>query len=136
MLIEDDEPTTYEESLNSLEYDKWLIAMKSEMDSMYTNQVWTLVDPPKGIKPIGCKWIFKKKMHMEGNVITYKSRLVAKGYRQRQGIDYDETFSPVAMFKSIRILLIIVAHYDYEIMRMDVKMTFLNRNLSKGVCMT
>ena len=67
--------------------------MKSEMDSMNTNQVWTLVDPPEGI-------IFKKKTDMEGNVITYKARLVAKGYRQKQGVDYDETFSSVAMLKS------------------------------------
>ena len=81
LLIEDDEPTTYEESLNSSESDKWLKAMKSEMDSMYTNQVWTLVDPPEGIKPIGCKWMFKKKTDMEGNVIPYKARLVVKGYR-------------------------------------------------------
>ena len=81
MLIENNEPTTYEESLNSSEFNKWLIAMKSEMDSMYTNQVWPLVDPLERIKPIGCKWIFKKKTSMEGNVITYKSELVTKGYR-------------------------------------------------------
>ena len=79
LLIGDDEPTTYEESLNSSKSDKWLVAMKLEMDSMYTNQVWTLVDQPKGIKPIGCKWVLKKKTDMEGNV-TYKTRLVAKGY--------------------------------------------------------
>ena len=83
MLIEDDKPTTYEEFLNSSKFDKWFIAMKSKMDSMYTNQVWTLVIPPEGIKPIGCKWIFKKKTNMEGNVITYKSKFMAKGYRQR-----------------------------------------------------
>ena len=110
--------------------------MKSEMDSMYQNQVWTLVDPPEGIKPIGCKWVFKKKTDMEGNVTTYKSRLVAKGYRQKQGIDYDETFSPVAMLKSIRILLAIAAHYDYEIWQMDVKIAFLNRNLTDEMHMT
>ena len=136
MLIENDEPTTYEESLNSSESDQWLKAMKSEMDSMYTNQVWTLVDPPKGIKPIRCKWIFKKKTDMEDNVITYKARLVAKGYCQKQGVDYDETFSPVAMLKSIRILLAIAAHYDYEIWQMDKKTTFLNRNLTEEVYMT
>ena len=89
--------------------------MKSDKDSMYMNQIWTLVHPSKGIKPVGCKWILKKKTYMEGNVITYKSRLVAKGYRQRQGIDYDETFSPIAMLKSIRILLAITSHYDNEI---------------------
>ena len=84
LLIEDNEPTTYEEYMNSLESDKWLISMKSEMDSMYENQVWTLVDPPEGIKPIGCKWVFKKKTNMEGKVVTYKARLLAKGYRQKQ----------------------------------------------------
>ena len=83
LLIENDEPTTNEESLNNSEFDRWLKAMKSEMDSMYTNKVWTLVDPPEGIKPIGCKWIFKKKTNMEGNVFTYKARLVAKGYHKK-----------------------------------------------------
>ena len=83
LLIEDDEPTIYEEYMNNLEYDKWLITMKLEMDYMYENHVWTLVDPPEGIKPIWGKWIFKKKIDMEGNVVTYKARLVAKGYRQR-----------------------------------------------------
>ena len=131
LLIENDEPTTYEESLNSSESDQWLKAMKSKMDSMYINQVWTLVDPPEG-----WKWIFKKKTDMEGNVITYKARLMAKGYHKKQGVDYDETFNPVAMLKSIRILLAIVAHYDYEIWQMDVKTTFLNGNLTEEVYMT
>ena len=77
-----------------------------------------------------------KKTDMEGNVITYKARLVGKGYRQKQGVDYDETFSPVAMLKSIRILLAIATHYDYEIWKMDVKTTFLNGNLTEEVYMT
>ena len=114
-LIEDDEPENYDEVLNSSERDLWLKAMQSEMDSMSENKVWTLSDAPDGVKPIGCKWVFKKKTDMEGKVVTYKARLVAKGYRQRQGVDYDETFSPVAMTKSIRILLAIATHYDYEI---------------------
>ena len=95
-----------------------------------------MVEPLVGIKPIGCKWIFKKKTNMEGNVITYKARLVAKGYRQRQGIDYDETLSPVAMLKSIGILLSIDAHCDCEIWKMDVKTVFLKGNLSKDVYIT
>ena len=73
---------------------------------------------------------------MEGNVVTYKARLIAKGYRQRQGVDYDETFSPVAMLKSIMRLLAIAAHYDYEIWKMVVKMTFLNGNPYEDVYMT
>ena len=97
MLTEDDEPSTYDESLNSSKSDKWLEAMKSEMDSMLVNQVWTLVKPPEGIKPVRCELIFKKKTNMEGNVITYKVKLKAKGYRQRQRIDYDKNFSSVAM---------------------------------------
>ena len=99
------------------------------MDPVYTNQVWTLAEPTKGIKPIGWKWIFKRKTNMEGNVITY----VAKGFRQRQGIDYDETFSLFAMFKSKGTLHAIAAHYDYEIWKMDVETNFRKGNLSKDV---
>ena len=110
--------------------------MNSEMDSMYDNKVWTLVDPPEGVKPVGCKWVFKKKTDMDGNVITYKARLVAKGYKQKERIDYDETFSPVAVPKSIRILLAITAYQDYEIWQMDVKTAFLNGNLQEDVYMT
>ena len=82
------------------------------MDSMLINQVWTLVEPPVGIKPIRWKWIFKKKTNKEGNAITYK--LIAKGFHQRQGIYYDETFSPIAMLKSIRILLVIIVIMRYR----------------------
>ena len=136
LLMDQDEPSTYQEAVSSPDSEKWLGAMRSEMDSMYDNKVWTLVDPPEGVKPIGCKWVFKKKIDMDGNVQTYKGRLVAKGYRQIQGIDYDETFSPVAMFKSIRILFAIAAFYDYEIWQMDVKTAFLNGNLEEDVYMT
>ena len=89
--------------------------MKSEIDSMYSNQVWTLVDPPDGINPIGYKWVFKRKIGADGQVETYKAKLVAKGFRQKHDIDYDETFSPIAMLKSIWILVAIVAYLDYEI---------------------
>nr|XP_009789396.1 PREDICTED: uncharacterized protein LOC104237026 [Nicotiana sylvestris] len=77
--------------------------------------VWDLVEPTDGVIPIGCKWIYKKKRGVDGKVQTFKARLVVKGFTQKEGIDYEETFSPVAMLKSIRILLSIAAHYDYEI---------------------
>ena len=110
--IHDDDPNTYEGALCDKDSSKWLKAMRAEMDFMYANQVWTLVDPPEGIVPIGCKWIFKRKIGADGKVETFKARLVVKGFCQRQGIDYEKTFSPVAMLKSIRILLAIAAHYD------------------------
>ncbi|KAK8597150.1 hypothetical protein V6N12_065626 [Hibiscus sabdariffa] len=136
ILVDQDEPKTYQEAVSSPDSEKWLEAMRSEMDSMSENQVWTLIEPPEGIKPIGCKWVFKKKTDMDGNVQTYKGRLVAKDFRQIHGVDYDETFSPVAMLKSIRILLAIAAFHDYEIWQMDVKTAFLNGKLEEDVYMT
>jgi hypothetical protein len=82
---------------------------------MSENQVWDLIDLPDGVKPIGCKWVFKIKTDKDGNVSVYKARLVAKGFRQVHGIDYDETFSPVVVIRSIRIILAIATYYDYEI---------------------
>ena len=89
--------------------------MRSKMNSMKDNQVWNLVDLPDGVKAIECKWIFKRKIDLDGNVHIHKARLVAKGFRQIHGIDYDETFSPVAMLKLIRIILAIAAYFDYGI---------------------
>src|SRR3954469_632830 len=106
-------------------------AMKSEIDSMYTNKVWTLVDIPEDRKAVENKWIFKRKTDADGNVTFYKARLVAKGFRQIQGVDYDETFSPVAMLKSVRIMLAIAAYFDYDIWQMDVKTAFLNGNIEE-----
>jgi len=135
LLMENDEPRTYAEAMMDPDSEKWQSAMRSEIDSMGHNQVWNLVDPPEGVRPIECKWIFKKKRDMDGNVHVYKARLVAKGFRQVQGVDYDETFSPVAMLKSIRIILAIAAYFDYEIWQMDVKTAFLNGNLDEDVYM-
>nr|GEW35309.1 putative retrotransposon protein [Tanacetum cinerariifolium] len=89
--------------------------MNEEMQSMKDNEVWVLVELPPNGKTVGSKWLFKKKTNMDGNVHTYKARLVAKGYTQTPGIDYKETFSPVVDIRSIRIIIAIVAYYDYEI---------------------
>ncbi|KAM2605233.1 hypothetical protein TB2_034053 [Malus domestica] len=126
----------YTEAMFDIDLKRWQEAMKSEMDSMYQNQVWTLVDPPEGIVRVGNKWVFKRKIGIDGNVETYKARLVAKGYKQREGIDYEETFSPVAMIKSIRILLAIAVYHDYEIWQMDMKTAFLNGYLEEELYMT
>ncbi|KAJ8459602.1 hypothetical protein OPV22_032528 [Ensete ventricosum] len=109
-FVQDVDPQTYEEAIMTIDSGKWQKAMNSEMNFMYFNKVWNLVDAPEGIVSIGCKWIFKKNIGMDEKVETYKARLVAKGYYQRQWVDYDEIFSPVAMLRSIRILLAIVEH--------------------------
>jgi hypothetical protein len=135
MLLDNGEPTNYEEAMMSPDSDKWLEAMKSEIGSMYENKVWTLVDLPDDRQAIENKWIFKRKTDADGNITVYKARLVAKGFRQVQGVDYDETFSPVAMLKSVRIMLAIAAFYDYEIWQMDVKTAFLNGFLKEELYM-
>ena len=96
---------------------KWLEVMKSEMGSMYENKVWTLVDLPDDRQAILNKWIFKRKTDADSSVTIYKARIVAKGFRQVQGVDYDESFSLVSMLKSVRIMLAIAAFY--EIWQMD-----------------
>jgi len=94
-----------------------------------------LIDPPDGVKPIECKWIYKKKKDMDGNVHIYKARLVAKGFQQVQGVDYEETFSPVVMLKSVRVILAIATYFNYKIWQMDVKTVFHNGNLTENVYM-
>ncbi|GKA26829.1 retrotransposon protein, putative, ty1-copia subclass [Tanacetum coccineum] len=109
------EPTNYKAALLDPESDKWLAAMNVEMQSMKDNQDWDLVDLPPNGKTVGSKWLFKMKTDMEGNVHTYKAHLVAKGFTQTNRVDYDETLSPVADIRAIKILISIVAFYDYEI---------------------
>jgi len=128
----DDDLKSYVEAMQSIDCEKW----QEAIEYMKINKVWTLVEASKDIKPIGCKWVYKKKIGVDGKVETYKAHLVAKGYRQKEGIDYDETFSPVAMLKFIWILLAITTYYDYEIWQMVVKTNFLNGEMEKGVYMT
>ncbi|GKB84389.1 retrotransposon protein, putative, ty1-copia subclass [Tanacetum coccineum] len=129
------EPTNYKAALLDPESDKWLNAMNVEMQSMKDNEVWELVNFPPDAKTVGHKGLFKKKTDMDGAVHTYKARLVAKGFTQTLGIDYEETFSPVADIRAIRILIAISAFYDYEIYQLDVKTAFLNGYLNEEVYM-
>ncbi|GJS92823.1 retrotransposon protein, putative, ty1-copia subclass [Tanacetum coccineum] len=129
------EPANYKAALLDPESDKWLNAINVEMQSMKDNEVWDLVDLPPNGKTVGSKWLFKKKNDMDGDVHTYKACLVAKGYTQTPRIDYEETFSPVADIRAIRILIAIAAFYDYEIWQMDVKTAFLNGYLFEEVYM-
>ncbi|KAA0066280.1 gag/pol protein [Cucumis melo var. makuwa] len=137
VVIPDDgveDPLFYKQVMNYVDKDQRVKAMDLEMESMYFNSVWELVDLPE--EPIGYKWIYKRKRDSTGKVQTVKARLVAKGYTEREGVDYEETFSPVTMLKSIRILLFIATFYDYEIWKMDVKTAFLNVNLEESIFMS
>ena len=108
------DPTNYDETMSDVDAHLWKKAMEEKLESINSNQVWELVEAPEEIKPIGCKWVYKMKMGVNGKVKTFKARLVVKGYSKKPDFDYEET-SQVAMLKSIRILLSIAAHLDYEI---------------------
>ena len=113
-LVEDD-PINFRQALQSSNSQKWINAMEDEMKSMKDNNIWDLVELPTGVKPIGCKWIFKIKRDSKGNIKRYKARLVAKGFAQKEGIDYKETFSPVSSKDSFRTIMTLVAHFDLEL---------------------
>jgi len=103
------------EAMGMKDIGSWKEAMEDEMASLDKNKTWDLVPLPEGWKPVGCKWVFKKKFGTDGSVEKYKARLVAKGYSQVEGIDYGEIFSLVAKLVSIRFLLSLTAPYDLEV---------------------
>jgi len=135
LTITDDDPRTVREAVDSEDGKLWKEAMVDEMASLHKNEAWDLVELPAGRKPIGSKWVFKKKMNVEGKVEKYKARLVAKGYSQVPGIDFGDIFSPVAKVTSIRLLLSVAAAFDFEIEQMDVKTTFLHGDLEEEIYM-
>jgi hypothetical protein len=106
------DPTSYEEAMRSPDSSKWREAMEDEMMSMSANQVWKLEEILKGAKTVGCKWVYKIKRDSKGTINRFKARLVAKCFTQREGIDYNETFSPVSSKDSFRIIMALVAHYN------------------------
>ena len=109
--------------------------MKSEMKSLTENDVWDLVELPNGRNAVGCKWVFKKKSDAEGNVERYKARLVAQGFAQRYGQDYDETFCPVVRFESVRTVIALAAKYGLKLHQMDITTAFLNGDLKESIYM-
>ena len=105
--------------------------MHDKLLQFQRNDVWTLVPRPEGEHIINTKWIFRNKIDEEGNVIRNKAHLVAQGYSQMEGVDYDETFAPVARMKSIKILLALAFHLKFKFYQMVVKTAFLNGSLKK-----
>ncbi|RVW72970.1 Retrovirus-related Pol polyprotein from transposon TNT 1-94 [Vitis vinifera] len=131
----ENDPESFSQAMSCKESKLWYNAMKDEMSSMRCNDVWDLVELPNGVKTIGCKWVFKTKKDSSGNIEIYKARLVTKGFTQKEGIDYTETFSPISKKDSLRIILALVAHFDLELQQIDVKTTFLNGELEEEVYM-
>ena len=124
------EPQSFREaSSNPL----WKQAMKEELDALHKTGTWDLVDLPPGKSAIGCKWIYKIKTRSDGTVDRYKARLVARGFTQKYGIDYEETFAPVARLSSVRTLIAISAARRWPLFQMDVKNAFLNGELAEEV---
>uniref|UniRef100_A0A2N9HNI8 Uncharacterized protein n=1 Tax=Fagus sylvatica TaxID=28930 RepID=A0A2N9HNI8_FAGSY len=126
------EPHTFREASSD---PLWQQAMKEELDALLKTGTWDLVDLPAGKSAIGCKWVYKIKTRSDGTVDRYKARLVAKGFTQEYGIDYEETFAPVARLSSVRTLIAVSASRHWPLFQMDVKNAFLNGELTEEVYM-
>ena len=124
------EPSNFEEVA---QHDVWQEAMVEEYDSIMKNQVWEVVLRPEGKKVLGSGWIYKVKHAVDESVEKYKARFVAKGFSQKEGIDYEETFVPVAKYSSIRTIMSLAIEMGWRVHQMDVKTAFLNRVIKEEV---
>eukprot|EP00877_Chromochloris_zofingiensis_P010252 jgi/Chrzof1/5480/Cz16g04260.t1 len=127
------EPATYDEALQSDCAEQWQQAMDSEYASLIANGTWTLEKPPTDIRPIPVKWVYKVKRDTSGNIERFKARLVAQGFWQQEGVDYDEVFAPVSKYATFRTLMAKAAEEDMELHKLDVKTAFLQGNLEEDV---
>ncbi|GJZ21336.1 retrovirus-related pol polyprotein from transposon TNT 1-94 [Tanacetum coccineum] len=124
------EPKNINEALKD---ESWVMAMQEELNQFISNDVWELVPNPMYMTIIGTKWVYRNKLDKNRIVTRNKARLVAQGYNQQEGIDYDETYAPVARLESIRILLAYACALDFKLFQMDVKSAFLNGFISEEV---
>ncbi|KAK4395665.1 Retrovirus-related Pol polyprotein from transposon RE2 [Sesamum angolense] len=124
------EPENFE---TAVKHKVWVQAMEEEIKMVEKNNTWELADRPKDKEVIGVKWIYKMKLNADGSIQKHKARLVAKGYSQLPGIDYTETFAPVARLDTIRALIAIAANKKWEIYQMDVKSAFLNGYIDEEI---
>lgn len=129
------DPSNVKEAMSGNSSHLWKEAMEQEMTSLYENGTWELAPLPEGKRPVKCKWIFKTKYNSNGDLVRHKARLVAKGFSQIEGIDYNETFSPVVRYTSIRFLLALAVKFDLKISQMDAVSAFLNGKLDTEVYM-
>jgi hypothetical protein len=117
------EPKYVEEALQDLD---WVNAIDEELNNFTRNEVWTLEERPQDARIIGTKWVFQNKQDDQGIIVRNKARLVAKGFSQVEGLDFGETFAPVARLEAIHMLLAYASHHEMKLYQMDVKNAFLN----------
>ena len=110
----------------ALQHPEWRKAVNEEIQALQKNDTWKIMKLPQGKRPVGCKWVFNVKYRADGRIDRYKARLVAKGFTQTYGIDFQETFAPVAKLNTIRVLLSLAANLDWNLHQLDVKNAFLN----------
>ena len=127
------EPRSFAEASRTLEASKWREACETELETL--SDTWDLVERPENRKIIGNRWVFKRKRDAEGNIVRYRSRLVAKGYSQIPGVDYQDTFAPVARMSTLRTLLILSNHYNWSLENSDISNAYLNAPLKEAVFM-
>lgn len=130
-----EEPLTFQQAVNGTNAQEWKQAMEEEMNSLKTSKVWELVEVPKNSTIVENKWVYKLKTDTNGNIQKFRARLVAKGFSQREGIDFNETFSPVVRFDSIRILLTVIVQENLVLKQFDVKTAFLNGDIEEVIYM-
>lgn len=111
-------------------------AIMEEMRALEKNNTWELMDLSRMKKPVGCKWIFNMKYKSDGSIERYKARLVAKGYIQTYGIHYTKTFAQVVKLNTVRVLLSVIANFDWPLQQLHIKNTFLDGELEEEVIMT
>lgn len=126
------EPQTYGAAIKSAESKNWQAAMEDEMTALKSNNTWCLVPLPVNAKTLDNKWVYRIKSGIDGKIIRFKARLVARGFTQEKDIDYTETFAPVVRYDSIRLLLAIAAENNFHIAQFDVKTAFLYGELKLG----
>ena len=130
-----EEPKTFQDAITSPQSDDWKMALDEEIRSLSEQNVYKVVQQSPDVNPLPCKWVFKIKYDRNGNIQRFKARLVAKGYKQISGIDFHETFSPVAKQSTLRLLLTLAAAKDLEIRNIDIKTAFLNGELEEEIFM-
>lgn len=134
-LMEDDGPKEPSSFKDASQHSEWIKAMEEEIEALKQNETWELVPKPKEVHPITCKWVYKLKTRSDGSIDRYKARLVARGFSQKYGLDYEETFSPVAKITTVRVLLALAAKQSWKLWQMDVKNAFLHGELDRSIYM-